>query len=187
MLVASRCDLITFGLIQDHIWCLGPDERVCPLVPAVDELSDLVHQVTHQSEHATTDGPTFDDAELDLDQVQPGPRGRGEGHADRRVGRQLVLDRLALVGGIVVSGGKLFQRRATRLLGLRTILLCRGSLIYPKRCVIFSHQELSMDGVLQRRMLPDHAEVLQDTLQTIDWQLSNLDSIPTAVRRGVRL
>ena len=50
-----------------------------------------------------------------------------------------------------------------------------------------SYDQSIMDGVLPRRMLPDHAEVLQDTLQTIDWQLSNLDSIPAAVRRGVRL
>jgi len=50
-----------------------------------------------------------------------------------------------------------------------------------------SYDQSIMDGVLPRRMLPDHAEVLQDTLQTIDWQLSNLDAVPAAVRRGVRL
>ena len=50
-----------------------------------------------------------------------------------------------------------------------------------------SYNQSIMDGVLTRRMFPDHAEVLQDTLQTIDWQLSNPDSISAAVRRGVRL
>jgi hypothetical protein len=42
-----------------------------------------------------------------------------------------------------------------------------------------------LDGILPRRMFPDHADVLLDTLQTIDWQLSHLDAVSTAVRRGV--
>ncbi|MEY3602313.1 MAG: hypothetical protein RL169_1557 [Armatimonadota bacterium] len=50
-----------------------------------------------------------------------------------------------------------------------------------------SYDQSIMDGILPRRMLPDHAEVLKDTLQTIDWQLSNLDAVSAAVRRGVRL
>jgi Ser/Thr protein kinase RdoA (MazF antagonist) len=50
-----------------------------------------------------------------------------------------------------------------------------------------SYDQSIIDGILQRRMLPDHAEVLKDTLQTIDWQLSNLDAVSAAVRRGVRL
>ena len=49
-----------------------------------------------------------------------------------------------------------------------------------------SYDQSIMDGILPRRMLPDHAEVLKDTLQTIDWQLSNLDAVSAAVRRGVR-
>ncbi|MFN7829655.1 MAG: phosphotransferase enzyme family protein, partial [Armatimonadota bacterium] len=50
-----------------------------------------------------------------------------------------------------------------------------------------SYDQSIIDGILPRRMLPDHAEVLKDTLQTIDWQLSNLDVVSAAVRRGVRL
>lgn len=50
-----------------------------------------------------------------------------------------------------------------------------------------SYDQSIMDGILQRRRLPDHAEVLKDTLQTIDWQLSNLDAVSAAVRRGVRI
>jgi Ser/Thr protein kinase RdoA (MazF antagonist) len=48
-----------------------------------------------------------------------------------------------------------------------------------------SYYQSILDGILQRRMFPDHAEVLHDTLQTIDWQLSNLDAVSVAVRRGV--
>jgi hypothetical protein len=47
-----------------------------------------------------------------------------------------------------------------------------------------SYNQSILDGILQRRMFPDHAEVLHDTLQTIDWQLSNLDAVSAAVRRG---
>lgn len=35
------------------------------------------------------------------------------------------------------------------------------------------YDQAILDGVLERRMLPDHRAVLQDTLRTIDWQLSN--------------
>ena len=50
-----------------------------------------------------------------------------------------------------------------------------------------SYDQSIIDGILPRRMLPDHAEVLKDTLQTIDWHLCNLDAVSAAVRRGVRL
>jgi Ser/Thr protein kinase RdoA (MazF antagonist) len=48
-----------------------------------------------------------------------------------------------------------------------------------------SYDQSILDGILQRRMLPNHAEVLKDTLETIDWQLSNLDFVAAAVLRGV--
>jgi Ser/Thr protein kinase RdoA (MazF antagonist) len=48
-----------------------------------------------------------------------------------------------------------------------------------------SYNQSILDGILPRRMFPDHAEVLHDTLQTIDWQLSDLDAVSAAVRRGV--
>ena len=48
-----------------------------------------------------------------------------------------------------------------------------------------SYNQSILDGILPRRMFPDHADVLLDTLQTIDWQLSHLDAVSTAVRRGV--
>ena len=48
-----------------------------------------------------------------------------------------------------------------------------------------SYDQSIIDGILPRRMLPDHADVLQDTLQSIDWQLSNLDFVAAAVLRGV--
>jgi len=48
-----------------------------------------------------------------------------------------------------------------------------------------SYNQCILDGILPRRMFPDHAEVLHDTLQTIDWQLSHLDAVSAAVQRGV--
>jgi len=50
-----------------------------------------------------------------------------------------------------------------------------------------SYNQSILDGILPRRMFPDHAEVLHDTLQTIDWQLSHLDTVSAAVQRGVGL
>jgi Ser/Thr protein kinase RdoA (MazF antagonist) len=47
-----------------------------------------------------------------------------------------------------------------------------------------SYNQSILDGILSRRMFPDHADVLLDTLQTIDWQLSHLDAVSAAVRRG---
>ena len=49
-----------------------------------------------------------------------------------------------------------------------------------------SYDQSILDGILPRRMLPDHPEVLKDTLETIDWQLSNLDVVAAAVLKGVR-
>jgi Ser/Thr protein kinase RdoA (MazF antagonist) len=48
-----------------------------------------------------------------------------------------------------------------------------------------SYNQSILDGILPRRMFPDHADVLLDTLQTIDWQLSHLDDVSEAVNRGV--
>jgi Ser/Thr protein kinase RdoA (MazF antagonist) len=48
-----------------------------------------------------------------------------------------------------------------------------------------SYNQSILDGILPRRMFPDHADVLLDTLQTIDWQLSHLDAVSAAVHRGV--
>ena len=49
-----------------------------------------------------------------------------------------------------------------------------------------SYDQSILDGILPRRMLPDHPEVFKDTLETIDWQLSNLDVVADAVLKGVR-
>lgn len=50
-----------------------------------------------------------------------------------------------------------------------------------------SYNQSILDGILPRRMFPDHAEVLQDTLQTIDWQLNHLDTVSAAIQRGLQL
>lgn len=71
-------------------------------IPAGDEGPDLVVQVPHRGEHSTADRLAFDDAEPDLDQVQPGPRRRGEVSMDPGVRGQPVTDLDTLVGGVVV-------------------------------------------------------------------------------------
>jgi len=52
---------------------LGPDERVCAVVPAVDEGADLGVEVLDGAEGAAADRLAVDDGEPDLDQVEPGP------------------------------------------------------------------------------------------------------------------
>src|SRR6478736_633834 len=77
--LVARCPgKFTFDRGEDLVGCFGPDERVATVVPAVDEGPDLAGQVSHGWEDAAADGLAFDDAEPDLDQVQPGPGGRGE-------------------------------------------------------------------------------------------------------------
>ena len=95
-----RCDTFTFAvdLVEDLGGCLGPDEWVFSLVPAGDERADLDHQVTDGVEAAAVDGLFLDDAEPDLDQVQPGPGGGGEVDVDPRLRRQPVADLDAFVG-----------------------------------------------------------------------------------------
>ena len=72
------------------------------IVPAVDEGPDLDHEVADGGESAAVDGLAFDDAEPDLDQVQPGPRGRGEVHVDLGVVGEPGLHLGVLVRGVVV-------------------------------------------------------------------------------------
>ncbi|MFM7188277.1 MAG: phosphotransferase enzyme family protein [Armatimonadota bacterium] len=48
-----------------------------------------------------------------------------------------------------------------------------------------SYDQSILDGILTRRLLPDHADGLKDTLQTIDWQLCHLNAVSEAVRKGV--
>ena len=70
-LVARRLDMFTVDLVEDLVRGLGPDEGLLAVVPAVDEGADLGHQVADGGEAAAADGLAFDDAEPDLDQVQP--------------------------------------------------------------------------------------------------------------------
>jgi hypothetical protein len=65
----------------------GPDEGLAAVVPSVDEGPDLDHEVSDGGKHAAADGLAFDDAEPDLDQVQPRSRGRGEVDMDPGVPR----------------------------------------------------------------------------------------------------
>jgi hypothetical protein len=65
--------------ILEYLVCgFGPDERVTAVVPAVDEGADLGVEVLDRAEGAAVDGLLLDDAEPDLDQVEPRPGGRGK-------------------------------------------------------------------------------------------------------------
>ena len=70
-------------------------------VPAVDEGADLAGEVAGGGEGAAADGLAFDDAELDLDQVQPGAGGRGEVDVDPGICGEPGLHLRGLVGGVV--------------------------------------------------------------------------------------
>ncbi len=84
--------MFTFDLVEDLVRGFGPDEGMFALVPAVDEVADLDHQVPHGREGAAVDGLAFDDPEPDFDQVQPGPGGWGEVDVDPRVRCEPVAD-----------------------------------------------------------------------------------------------
>ena len=73
------------------------------VVPAVDEVLDGGGQVLDGGEAAAADGLAGDDAEEDLDHVQPGRRGRGEVRGDPGVLRQPRRHVLALAGAVVVG------------------------------------------------------------------------------------
>lgn len=45
-----------------------------------------------------------------------------------------------------------------------------------------SYDQQIADGVLERRMLPDHHEALADTIEATRWQLANLGAVEDAVR-----
>ena len=72
------------------------------MVPAVDEGPDLDHQLADRGEGAAADGLAFDDAEPDLDKVEPRSRGRREVNVDPGVRCQPGLAFRVLVGGVVV-------------------------------------------------------------------------------------
>ena len=63
---------MTVRFREDFVGGLGPSERVgAVVVPVVDEGADFGVQVGDAAEGAAADGLAFDDAEPDLDQVQP--------------------------------------------------------------------------------------------------------------------
>jgi hypothetical protein len=54
--------LFTFDLGEDFVGWFGPDEGVCSLVPAGDEVPDLADEVADRREGSSADGLAFDDA-----------------------------------------------------------------------------------------------------------------------------
>jgi len=67
---------VSVYLGDDLFGWLGPDEGVLALVLAGDELPDSDHEIANGGERSASDGLAFDDAEPDVDHVQPGA-GRG--------------------------------------------------------------------------------------------------------------
>ena len=65
--------MVTFAvdLVDDLFGGLGPDERVVAVVPSRLLCPDLGHEVVDGGEAAAADGLALDDAEPDLDQVEP--------------------------------------------------------------------------------------------------------------------
>ena len=73
------------SLGEDLVGGLGPDEGMAAFVPAVDEGADRGDEVLDRGEGSASDGLVGDDAEEDLDQVEPRPRGGGEVQCDAGV------------------------------------------------------------------------------------------------------
>ncbi len=70
-LVGRGRSLLPVGSGEDLVGGLGPDERVGAVVLAIDERADGLVELGNGSEGAAVDGLAFDDAEPDLDGVEP--------------------------------------------------------------------------------------------------------------------
>ena len=90
-------------MTEDLVGSLGPGEGMATVVPAVDEEADGVHQLLDTDEGTAADGLPRDDAEEDLDEVQPGARGRCEVQRDAAMAGQPGLDVGVLMGCVVVD------------------------------------------------------------------------------------
>ena len=84
-------------LADDLVGGFGPDEEFAPLVPAVDERLDGGDEVFDAGERSTAYCLAGDDAEEDLDHVEPAAAGRGEVHRDAGVAFQPRLDPVTTV------------------------------------------------------------------------------------------
>src|SRR5512143_3298827 len=78
MLVSRVVDWFTFDFAEKVVGGLGPGERFGAFVVAVDVGADRGLQVGDVGEGAAADGLAGDDAEEDLDHVQPRAAGRRE-------------------------------------------------------------------------------------------------------------
>lgn len=90
-------------MFEDLVGGFGPRERLAAVVVGVDVLADGVGEVGDRGEGAAAYGLAGDDAEEDLDQVEPGSRGRGEVQGDPGVLGEPCLHAGVLVGGVVVG------------------------------------------------------------------------------------
>jgi hypothetical protein len=63
--VDRNLSCLTVGFLENLVGGLGPDEGVAAVLPAVDEGTDLDHQLADRGEGAAVDGLAFDDPEPD--------------------------------------------------------------------------------------------------------------------------
>ena len=70
------------GSVDEFVGGFGPREGLAALVPALDVGVDRGGELIDAAVAAAADGLPGDDREEDLDQVEPGPRGRGEMKGD---------------------------------------------------------------------------------------------------------
>jgi len=97
------CLKSTLDLGDQLVWGLGPGEWCGAVVVGIDESPDRVFEVVDADEAAAADGLAGDDAEEDLDHVQPGAAGRGVVQGDPLVLGQPGSHVGMLVGGVVVA------------------------------------------------------------------------------------
>jgi hypothetical protein len=83
---------LTVGFREDLIGGSVPDEWVGAVVQAGDERLDRGGEFADVAEGSAMDGLAFDDAEPDLDKIEPGCRRRSEMDVDARVGGEPVAD-----------------------------------------------------------------------------------------------
>lgn len=88
------------------------------------------------------------------------------------------LDRTACIEGFVSGYSSVSQLQHIELEALPSAILAYN-------VMEATYDQSILDGTLERRILPDHAETLADTLRTIEWQLSSPESVESAVERAL--
>lgn len=117
---------------------------------------------------------------IDFDHLPIAPRvwelGR---YLSRRIRRRWqasdpALHRLAHIGPLIAGYQAVTSLTAPELEALPALILACN-------LIEISYDQQIADGVLERRMLPDHQDVLADTIEATRWQLANLGAVEDAV------